>query len=294
MKVVLRIAGVLITIASLIFVSFSIYRSFGKLTEDIISIRFVSVICALSLVYAAALQLVGIAWHAMVIAIDLDAISRSKALAIFNRSQVYKYLPGNVFHMVGRYSLAKTAGASHPALAFAQIGEIVLVAMAALTVAVIFSTTILLSYLSASSVVFIAAVATAAVVAAAIVAKRFGLIDLGKATALTIVRVFSIYLVFFVVNGLMAVALLISLAEHGGLMFPIIGIASGAWLLGFAIPGAPGGLGAREAVMIGGMAAIGIPASTATAVAIGHRIATVTGDALVALIEFIFRPRDAV
>lgn len=291
MRGVYRVFGALITLASLAFVAFSIRRSFGQLTEDIVSVRFASVVSSLSIVYAAGLQLVGVAWYEMIKSVDRRPLSRSTALAIFNRCQVYKYLPGNVFHMVGRYGFAKAAGASHQALAFSQIGEIAVISFAALTVTIMFSASALLTHVSASTIAVVVALTVAVLLVSAVLASKYGMIDMGKVVAVAIVRVFVIYMVFFLVNGLMAALLVGSIQPSNAAIGQVIGIAAAAWLLGFVIPGAPGGLGAREAVMIGGMTAIGIPASTATAVAIGHRIATVAGDALVAFVEFVIRAR---
>lgn len=297
MKGLFRSAGIIVSLASLIFVALSIRRSFNELTEDILSVRFLVLMVALAFPYAVLLQLIGIAWHQMIVVVDGPTITLQRALAIFNRSQVYKYLPGNVFHMVGRYTLAKNAGASHSALAFSQIGEIGIILSAALVLALAFSTDILVDGLSRSGLnepvnIAILVALVGAIVVTTLVAFRSKLRRFGRATAVVTLRVFLIYVLFFLGNGLLAYILVASLHDSGWeILGPVIGVASGAWLLGFVIPGAPGGLGAREAVMIAGLAAIGIPLSSATAVAIGFRITTIIGDSFVAIVEFAIRTR---
>ncbi len=58
---------------------------------------------------------------------------------------------------------------------------------------------------------------------------------------------------------------------------------SAAWVVGFLTPGAPGGLGTREAALIGIAAGLhGMPIEQATAWAAATRLATLLGDLLVA------------
>lgn len=58
-------------------------------------------------------------------------------------------------------------------------------------------------------------------------------------------------------SGLLVVALCKSLAVASGVA-KLIGIEAAAWLVGFVVPGAPGGLGVREAVLIAGLSAAGL------------------------------------
>jgi uncharacterized membrane protein YbhN (UPF0104 family) len=290
--------GAFISIASLAFVGFAIYRSVGNLTENVTSARFFACMAAASFIYACLVQLIGLAWHQMLSALDHPSISFRTALGIFNRSNVYKYLPGNVFHMVGRYALTKTAGASHSSLAFSQMSEVALLAASSMIVAFVFSQGILMRTLSRFGIAdslgwiwFSLLVVAGAIVVA--ICVRFGIVKLGRETVFTALRVVAIYLVFFFGSGLLAVLLTSSIYQADtATLLSVIGIAAGAWLLGFVVPGAPGGLGVREAVMIGGFTAIGVPLADATAVAVGHRVATVIGDAIPALIEFAIRTKS--
>lgn len=290
--------GVVISIASLAFVGFSIHRSFGDLTENVASDRFVACVAAASLLYAGLVQLIGVAWHQMMAVVDKPSISFRTAIGIFNRSNVYKYLPGNVFHMVGRYTLAKTAGASHASLAFSQVAEIVLLAVSSMIVAFVFSTSVIFDALTRSGItervgLIWLPILIAVSVIAVVVCIRVGIVKIGRETAFTVLYALLLYLVFFFGSGLLAVVLTVNIYHADtATLISVIGIASSAWLLGFVVPGAPGGLGVREAIMIGAFIAIGIPLADATAVAVGHRIATVVGDAMPALIEFIIRHRS--
>src|SRR5262245_19903002 len=126
----------------MVFVVASIYRSVGEVTEHT-KINFFAYVAAASIIYSCLVQLLGVAWHQIIATLDHPSISLRCALAIFNRSNIYKYLPGNFFHMFGRYALAKAAGTSHASLVFSQIAEIVLLAASSMIIGFAFSTKIL-------------------------------------------------------------------------------------------------------------------------------------------------------
>jgi uncharacterized membrane protein YbhN (UPF0104 family) len=214
------------------------------------------------------------------------------ALAIFNRTQIYKYLPGNVFHMVGRYSMAKGEGVGRGALSMAQIGELALVCVAAVLVAGVSSRDILTAAMVHYGfdrpfylVAFCLIAGFASVVALKLTPRRLfrvGLL-LSSAGALTL------YLLFMLSTSLVAVIVAWWIGAQDVTTAEIIAVVSTAWLFGFVVPGAPGGLGAREAVTIAGLTAIGVPVPNATAIAISHRLVTLAGDSIASLSAFAIR-----
>ncbi|WP_195161641.1 lysylphosphatidylglycerol synthase transmembrane domain-containing protein [Mesorhizobium sp. NBSH29] len=288
-----RIGGIAISLVALAFVARSIHRSFAALQQQLVSPLFLAAIFACAIAYAIALLLIGVGWHRLVAAVDgQKSIKLGHALAIFARTQIYKYFPTNVMHMVGRFALGSRAGASKKALVFAQAAELVLFSTSALAVGALFASPSLreaynlydLPFRTAGMVVALLSLGLA-IFAVAIIA-RGRLRHLGRAALKGGSEACLLYLLFFTVNGLLTVALAQGLGGAGHAA-PIIGIASVAWLIGFIIPGAPGGLGVREAVMIAGLSSVGVPAATATAIALGNRVVTVSGDAILALVAGI-------
>jgi hypothetical protein len=67
-------------------------------------------------------------------------------------------------------------------------------------------------------------------------------------------------------------------------------VAAAAWLGGFVVPGAPAGLGVREAILTAGLELAGY-GSTALTVAIGYRLITLAGDVIFALVGFALPKR---
>ncbi|AID28852.1 uncharacterized membrane protein YbhN (UPF0104 family) [Mesorhizobium sp. USDA 4775] len=283
-----------VSLAALVFVGLAIHRSFGDVQRQFVSPLFLIAILGCAVAYAVILQLVGIAWYRFLVLVDGASFGLGRALAIFGRIQVYKYLPSNVMHMVGRFALARNAGASNRALAVAQIGELSITVLAAGALGALLAWPIFQSayrqYGPHNPTLTLGLVA-AGLLALAIgmgLFFRFRMADIGGRALVVCAEAFFLYALFFIGNGLLIVALSRTLNDTSH-MAELIGIGAVAWLIGFVVPGAPGGLGVREAVLIMGLAAAGLPAPSATAVALGNRLVTVLGDCLVALVELAIR-----
>jgi uncharacterized membrane protein YbhN (UPF0104 family) len=61
-----------------------------------------------------------------------------------------------------------------------------------------------------------------------------------------------------------------------------------AWVVGYVTPGAPGGLGLREAVLVLGLSPV-VGDAEAMAVALAYRLVTIVADALLAGGGFLLR-----
>lgn len=292
---ILRIGGSLVAAAAVIFVARSVYSYAGQLSEVVQRPQSIALVVVGAVFYALSLQLVGLGWFSLLASVGEKAIAPALALRIFARTQVYKYLPTNVIHLVGRFVLASRYGASKDTLSYAQIMEVVLMIFAAGSVAIIFSYSFVrqmgeqygFSRNIASSVYLIsgAAVFLITLIAAALY-FRFRQRRLTFSTAALSL---AYYVLFFMANGLIFSALVQLLYGPAFEWRMAIGISATGWLLGFIVPGAPGGLGVREAVFIAGLSAAGIPAAASTIVAITHRVVTLLGDVLLAVFEFGYR-----
>jgi uncharacterized membrane protein YbhN (UPF0104 family) len=293
MKPIVRIVGIIISLAAFAFVGRAIYRSFDGLQQQLASPLFLIAVAGSVVAYAIVLQLCGLAWHRLLTAIDDPSLGIRHALAIYGRTQIYKYLPSNVLHMVGRYRLARSAGASNKALAFAQIGELLTIVLAAASISALLARTVLIHALDEHgiddptliNVLVVGGIAVLAVGAAAIVRQRMA--GTGQKAFVAVAVAFVFYALFFIGSGLLLAGLCKSLSSASGVP-ELIGIGAAAWLVGFVVPGAPGGLGVRETILIAGLSTAGLPAVEATAVALGYRFVTTVGDALLAMVVTLY------
>lgn len=231
--------------------------------------------------------LLGGAWSLLVRMVATATPQTPPLFAAHLRAQLAKYLPGNVFHFAYRHVAAVRQGVSHRALGAALLLESVLLLTAAAIFALGVATDPRLAALAphARGLIWVApAVAVLAWFGSVALGRRSGLAQLApRRTAPYFVTVLLSYLVFFALS-----ALALRLLSAAPLALPFgawCGWLALAWAVGYVTPGAPAGLGLREAVLALGLApAVGD--ADALALALAYRLLTVVTDGVLALIGF--------
>jgi hypothetical protein len=238
-----------------------------------------------ALLYGVAGFLLSSAWYQLLGAGSATASVRCHH-AVYGRTQIAKYLPGNVFHLVGRQVMGRRLGHGHPRLALASLLEALLLVLtgAALSLPVVWR------WLDQELLWIGAFAAPVLVVIAVRWARRHhhsalchikADADRGPMGALLrLVRAAVLYALFFLVVAAIFWMLALSVSESGP---PSIGLAGSvpvvalAWLVGFVTPGSSAGIGVREAVLIAALeGTLGAPASALIALAL--RLVTIGGD----------------
>lgn len=175
------------------------------------------------------------------------------------KSNLYKYLPGNIMHFVGRNKIAADEDIPHSEVIMATLAEIILTIITACIIVLILSFSYFIDWfknVGVSKTLFIIAFAAIAVVIvlAVIFRKKIGEFIkkykvLYSKKMLGILGISSLVYIFnFLLSASMS-ALLIEKLCHTDMFFTVTGLSVMAWLVGFITPGAPGGIGIREAVM---------------------------------------------
>jgi len=194
-----------------------------------------------------------------------------KNFEIYGISQISKYIPGNIFHLVSRQAFGVAAGASSGTYFKAAILELLLI----LTAGGLLSTFVVAAFFDIVSL------------SAIFLMLIISLILLG-AIALEIVNfniiyAFISYLIFLVAMGFVFVAVLALTAETLSLKFSDVLIFGSAyifsWMIGVLTPGAPAGLGVRETVLLF-MLEGGVPEFALLSAVLSTRILTAGGDVI--------------
>lgn len=239
--------------------------------------------------YVLVLLLGGVGWKLFLISLG-HPLSMREAQRQLLLSQLGKYLPGNVLHFAGRGAMAIAAGIPAKIIGAALMFEIATSAAAALAT----SFTALLLLPDALSVLQGALFKNVALfwLIIGLLLGTIGVVGYGawirkrsenKITTLhlqPLVGAFGLYLLSFILLGL-SLHLIIGITAPElkpglGLSIAVFAIA---WVVGLVTPGAPGGLGVREALVTLGLTPfIGAPA--ALTVALTHRAISVLGDVL--------------
>jgi hypothetical protein len=286
------IAGGLLCVAAavlLVMRGIALRDSLGERLSQISATAFVE---ALAL-YLFGSILLGFAW---VVLVRVASTGQPRARPLLRghfRAQVAKYLPGNVFHFAYRHVAARQEGVSHASLvaALGLESALLLAAAGILALGVVADPRIdALVPWARRSIVFVPLLAVAAWLALSYVAPRFG-VPAAPASkrAPRIALVLAIDLAFFLLAG---AALRALGSQSDALPFGAwCGWLALAWIVGYVTPGAPAGLGLREAVLTLGLSpALG--ESEALALALLYRLVTAVSDGAAALLGFADVGRD--
>jgi len=168
-------------------------------------------------------------------------------------SQIAKYLPGNVLHFVGRHALGVRAGADHARLLRSSVTEIAGLVCAAgllLLVSGPWRNQDALPFSGGVPIWVLAVVLVGLCMSAALgltlwYARRQALRPISLLRIM--LKVIPIYILFFLCSGLILWGLCISLGFGLNAPIEIISAASGSWIIGYLTPGAPAGIGVRDA-----------------------------------------------
>ena len=212
---------------------------------------------------------------------------RDRALAyhaVYGRTQIAKYLPGNCFHFVGRQVLGRALGHSQAALALASLVE------AGLLIAVAAGLALPLVHEPGRRLVAPAPgrrrsgararLRRAQAAARALLAGRPIADHPRRGAGHRLLRALALQAAFFAAaGGVLWLLAALLVAPQAAALGPLtsIGALALAWVAGFVTPGAAAGIGVREAVLMVALdGALGLEASAV--VALAFRLVTTAGD----------------
>jgi hypothetical protein len=271
----IAVAAWLLVAASVLFLALVAQRYWGELSQLALTGRQWLALGGLALVYGSALILLGFAWHQVLVMVGAAPPGVAHAVRAHTTAQIAKYVPGNVFHFVGRHLIHRAAGMDDKRLALAAVVENVILLLAAGCVAAVSLA------LAGNGWVRGVALAVAALLAILIPVAGGRLLARAGWSMRAAMNAFVLAILFFVIMALVIASLAAMLGA--GWSGALAGGGVAAWIAGFLTPGAPGGLGVREAVMVltgGG----GARPEALLLLALLFRVVTFAGDIICSLI----------
>ena len=264
MKKALKIIGNIVMIAALAFVVKKLLDmdiSFSQLSEG-------RVVCALLLCFAVQTAIIICScypWLVFTRSLSGRKIPYSAAMPVYTQSNLYKYLPGNVFQYVGRNQLAADMDISHVDVACATVLDVLFCVFWTAVISVIMLGGRIAELMSkyGKNLLIVGAVGIVLLILL-MLAVRLKFCDKFKAYLSRYSKAFAkenrpmllrgafYYLLQNAVSAAMymgCLALIVPQADTGELV-ALTGAFLFAWIIGFVTPGAPGGIGIREGVML--------------------------------------------
>jgi len=229
------------------------------------------------------LAFIPMTWAWIILARGCGALADRKALArVFLISQLGKYLPGNIGHLIGRAYLGRREGLSFGTMMMAMILEVSGVLLAGSMLAGVAAGLGSIKYGGLTLSLASGTIAVASLLGALLLLNRHK--ELVRRLAKPILLALACYLVVFALLITMNVILLGTIANNWvwSDLIKVAGAVVVSWLIGFVTPGAPAGIGLRELSffsLLGGV----YPDQAVILAAAASRIVTMLGDGIACL-----------
>lgn len=282
-------AGRVLMVASIVFIVLKV-RSDGFDFTLLTSSALIGGLIAASLAYGGSIFYASFVFIRLLRILTSATVNRRRAIPIYCSSNLYKYLPGNFMHFVGRNRIAaETEGISHAEVATATVIDSLFLCFAAAVISAICVFQYAAEYLRTRiSPTFFLLLIGGLVLSALLawifrrkLSKRLRRIIsvLKRFRPAAAVRLFFSCCLRLLVLALTYFAVLLLLGQTITLdnVPKILGLCTLSWVVGFVMPGAPGGLGVREAILIAFLGDVLSPEILASS-AIIHRIVCIFGD----------------
>lgn len=301
MKKYLKYIGNIVSILSIAFIIKAMWTlgfDFSAVTNWPVFILIVIVCVAIK---TASVYVSASAWYGWLSFFSGVKDKYKEGVLVYAKANIGKYLPGNVMHYVERNLFADKLGISQKKLAASSLFEVLSLVGSALLIALLVSFSqlqeALLEIFGEGYVkIVIGAIAIGLVcfMALCFLLRKRLLVVLKEYTFSDFIKSLVCNMLLYGLSLVMLGVVMVILYCYMGGSFQIKSaelIVSGyiiAWVLGFIVPGAPGGIGVRELVvtlLLGSIVGQGMIVT----LSITHRLITVIGDFAAYLIMLIIR-----
>ena len=283
----IRWIGALLALAATVFLFVQFREHASQLSVDQLRQSWGRVLLAAIGYFLCGIPL-GIIWWLSVRGSGANSPSALGSALVHMASQLGKYLPGNLGHFAARHWMMRNRGAPDGALITAGILEalVLVIAAAVLGVAVIRPAAENLLEIEIPFIVQFVGLLLVLLMGVAIwsLARGRGWIDgsvpAGRA-ARNMIAALLVAVLFFL--GMTGCFVLVSGTFTVLDFYSLVPWIAASWMLGFVVPGAPGGIGVREFVLVLGLSPLAGEAPALLDAAL-FRLVTVGGDALMAMV----------
>ncbi len=182
------------------------------------------------------------AWHIMLLNYAKEPFPYRTSYYYFAKTEISKYLPGNVFHFIGRQVLASKIGITQM-----EMAKISVLFSFLLLVATVISSTVFAFLATDIPSYILTLMGLSCIITIIITAYLYPSFPIRKKVSMNLLLSVSVAL-----QGVMLGMIVMVQTDHftAGLFFECVSIYIVSWLIGFITPGASGGLGIREGTFI--------------------------------------------
>lgn len=278
MKSYLSYIGSILVLVGIYFVYHRFVGYFNEINSvDLLSWPLLITLIGSSIIYAIINIFLVMAWRNI---LDVYAvnINMRKAFKIYSSSQLAKYVPGNIFHLAGRQVISMRFGLPVKPVMKSIVAELICLVVTG-TLFSLWYLPYIFTEVSIKDVIGLFAIILS-------VAAYF-FIKFSYQKWFLIIAQQSLFLIF---SGLIFYIMIIRIDSHqfelGG-MVVVVSSYIVAWLIGMITPGAPAGVGVREAILLF-LLHMFSPANVLIAI-VYSRIITVLGDFIFYVVSYVVK-----
>lgn len=227
-------------LGGIVFLGLRLKTHSSQLDVSRLDLRDAYLLVGLSLTYCISNAFLARAWWHILRFKHIEA-PWGTALQIYGLSQLGKYIPGNFLHLAGRQSLGLTSGFPGSALALSSGWEIGLICFCGLLFSLL-TLPLLSASVTVSEAFFVL-----------LLLLSIGIIWIRRLLDRHLIQALAWHMTFLTLSGSIFLVTLMLVTEKPMVIskLPIWAAAYvAAWLAGVVTPGAPAGLGVREAVTL--------------------------------------------
>tara|TARA_B100000700_G_scaffold301532_1_gene370873 strand:- start:493 stop:1467 length:975 start_codon:yes stop_codon:yes gene_type:complete len=304
-KQITQILGWVISAVALYFVYHYVVQIDLEAAKAKLNIYWIPFLLVFIAIYVCLMSFLANGWRYVLELLHGSPLPKWRFIGIYTKTQIYKYIPSNLMHVIARIYFATKLGPSKRNVVQSYFLEIVFMVLIGLlivgtcTYAGVFS-------VSDELIVKIKEFSGGKLKGFSLGILGFGAIAIGfylykafrnfdtsfsSQNLLKIGKLILLLLGFFAGMGLVEYIVFANLLGMDVGYFYILALFTITWLGMFVIPGAPGGIGIREFIVITLLAPIYGPDDPTIGILV-FRLVTVVGDALLLPIGNIFLPED--
>jgi uncharacterized membrane protein YbhN (UPF0104 family) len=278
-KKFLSIAGNILCAFGLVYVINRILENQGKIDWSLFDRKLIFWLVFFILVYCMANFLLASGWQKIMQYLG-ENVSIEMSIKIYGQSLLAKYIPGNIFQFAGRQALGVSNGYTNGPLARSIFWELGLLAATGF----IFSTLALpLVISSVTPVIGLILFLFLFLILIAIIRAKFGMKVVFSSIA---------YIGFHIITSVIFLCIILVMYSQHSILDPwsipgICGAYISAWLLGLLTPGAPGGMGVREFILLT-LLKNSVNQTELLPIIIVSRLVTIGGDLFFYILSFLF------
>jgi len=288
-KTLSKYIGNLLVLLAFGFLFYLLLNLDFSVVKEMFRVSWIPFVMTLSILFSLFYFLLSYGWKKLLELSSQRSLSRG-VIGVYLKTVVYKYVPGNVFHFLGRHSLVESENLSHKSIVFANGAEILMQLFSVSTLimmgAIFFDIGLDIGQyvvLSRTKIVLAFALLIG-LIFTILFKKKNRQILFQKEALFSLVQVFLFQILFLLSTTLSLVAVfyfLFDLPFTFSMLVQTIFASTIAWLLGFIVPGAPGGIGIREAILVLLLPSImGVSKEIVLAGALIYRVVTILGEGL--------------